>query len=195
MSDHATRLSTKAQASAYDSPWSLRTRCALALWGIVWLTLFRPTPKPLSAWRVFLLRAFGATVSGRPFVGSSTKVKMPWHLTLEDRACLANDCEVYNLAPCTIRARATVTQRCYLCAGTHDLTLAELPLVTGPIEIGADAFVGAQALILPGIRVGEGAAVGAGSVVTKDVPPWTIVAGNPAREIGTRAHPRAPAGP
>src|SRR5262249_48735618 len=117
-------------------------------------------------------------------------IKMPWHLTLEDRACLAPDCEVYNLARCTVRARATVTQRVYLCAGTHDLSREELPLVVGPIEIGEDADIGAEAMILPGGEIGAGAAVGAGSVVTKDVEPWTIVAGNPAREIGTREHPR-----
>lgn len=180
------RLETKRQADAYSSPWSMRTRLGGALWSAVWLLLARPTPKPLSPWRVLLLRLFGAKVSGTPFVASSAKVKFPWNLTLEDRACLAPDSEVYNLGPCILRARSTVTQRVYLCGGSHDLSQPSLPLVTGPIEIGADAFVGAQALILPGITIGDGAVVGAGSVVTKDVQPWTIVAGNPAREIGRR---------
>lgn len=180
------------QASAYDSPWSLRTRMALAAWSLVWLILYRPTPKPCVGWRRSLLRVFGARLEGRPFVGASTKIKMPWNLTLEDRACLAPDCEVYNLGPVIVRARATVAQRTYLCAGTHDLNREDLPLVTGPIEIGADAFVGAQALILPGVIVGEGAVVGAGSVVTRDIEPWSVVAGNPARQIAWRDHPRAP---
>jgi putative colanic acid biosynthesis acetyltransferase WcaF len=191
MSDHKARLQSMQQPSAYVSPWSLATRVKLALWCATWIILFRPTPKFCAPWRVFLLRLFGATISGTPFVGASTRIKMPWHLTLEDRACLAPDCEVYNLARCIVRARATVTQRVYLCAGTHDLTREELPLVVGPIEIGEDAFIGAQAMILPGVRIGAGAAVGAGSVVTKDVDAWTIVAGNPAREIGKREHPRA----
>ena len=117
---------------------------------------------------------------------------MPWQLTMEDRACLAPDCEVYNLGPCIVRARATVAQRVYLCGGTHDLTREDLPLVVGTIDIGEDAFVGAQAMILPGVAIGAGAVVGAGSVVTKDVEPWTIVGGNPARAIGRREHPRAP---
>lgn len=188
MSD-APRLETKTQADAYSSPWSMRTRLGGALWSLTWLLLARPTPKPLSPWRVLLLRLFGAKVTGRPFVASSATVKFPWNLTLEDRACLAPDSEVYNLGPCILRARSTVTQRVYLCGGSHDLTHPALPLVTGTIEIGADAFVGAQSLVLPGIAIGEGAVVGAGSVVTKDVAPWTVVAGNPAREIGRRERP------
>lgn len=186
MNDRNQRLETKEQRDAYSSPWTLATRLKGGMWSIVWCVLFRPTPKPLSPWRVLLLRLFGAKVTGTPFVASSARVRMPWNLTLEDRACIAPDAEIYNLGPCILRARATVTQRAYLCGGTHDLTLPSLPLVTGTIEIGADAFVGAQAMILPGVRVGEGAVVGAGSVVTKDVEPWTIVAGNPARPIGER---------
>ncbi len=186
MSDRSGRLETMEQRDAYSSPWTLATRLKGGAWSVVWCVLFRPTPKPLSPWRVFLLRLFGAKVTGTPFVASSARVRMPWNLTLEDRACIAPAAEIYNLGPCILRARATVTQRAYLCGGTHDLTLPSLPLVTGTIEVGADAFVGAQAMILPGVRVGEGAVVGAGSVVTRDVEPWTIVAGNPARPIGER---------
>jgi putative colanic acid biosynthesis acetyltransferase WcaF len=174
------------QPDAYTSPWSLRVRLGVALWGMVWLFLFRPTPKPLSPWRLFLLRLFGCRVSGRPFVSESAVIKMPWNLTLEDRACLGPGCEVYNLAPVVLHARCTVAQQAYLCCGTHDLTKPNLPLVVGPIEVGADAFLGARAFVLPGVTIGEGAVVGACGVVTRDVPAWTIVAGNPAKTIGIR---------
>lgn len=56
----------------------------------------------------------------------------------------------------------------------------------GPVTIGDRAWIGYRAIILPGVEIGEGAAVGAGAVVTKDVPPFTIVAGNPAVKIGDR---------
>lgn len=56
-------------------------------------------------------------------------------------------------------------------------------VISAPINIGDKAWVGFNSIILKGVTVGEGAVVGAGSVVTKDVPPWTIVAGNPARII------------
>jgi putative colanic acid biosynthesis acetyltransferase WcaF len=191
MSATGARLTTMPQASAYHSPWPLRVRLAVGLWALVWLFLFRPTPKPLTRWRLFLLRCFGARVTGRPFVDASVIVKMPWHLVLEDRATVGVRCEIYNLGPITLRERCTVAQQAYLCAGTHDFSLPNLPLVVGPIEVGADAFVCARAFVLPGVMIGEGAIVGACSVVTKDVAPWTVVAGNPARPVGHRAWARA----
>lgn len=174
------------QASAYESPWSLHTRIKLALWILVWVLLFRMTPKPFSPWRVTLIRLFGGKVSGRPYVANSAKIKFPWNLALEDRACIGPDATIYNLAPITLKARSAIAQETYLCAGTHDFSKPTLPLVVGEIIIGEDAFVGVRGLILPGVEIGSGAIVGAGAVVTKDVAPWTVVAGNPAKPIGTR---------
>jgi putative colanic acid biosynthesis acetyltransferase WcaF len=186
MSNNGERFKAFSQVSAYDSPWPRSLRLKLFVWEVVWLVFFRPTPKPLSRWRVWLLRQFGCRVQGQPFVAPSTIIKMPWNLTLEDRACLGPQSEVYNLAPVTLHAGCTVAQQAYLCAGTHDFSLPNLPLVVGEIVVGADAFIGARAFLLPGVRVGDGAVVGACAVVTKDVPAWTVVAGNPARPIGRR---------
>jgi putative colanic acid biosynthesis acetyltransferase WcaF len=180
------RLITMQQASAYESPWSLGKRIKTLLWNITWMILFRPTPKKLSPWRVLLLRAFGAHVDGVPFVAASVRVTMPWNLQLADRACLGPDVRVYNLAMITLRPRCTVAQEVYLCAGTHDLSRQNLPLVVGEITIGDDAFLGVRALVLPGIDIGPGAVVGAGAVVTRDLPPWMICAGNPCRPIKPR---------
>lgn len=180
------RLRVLEQADAYSSPWSVGTRLRVLLWRLVWLFLFRPTPKPFYAWRVFLLRLFGSRVKGKPFVASSAVVKMPWNLALDDRACLGPKSEVYNLAMVSLGARCVVAQEAYLCAGTHDFSDARLPLVVGEITVGADAFIGARAFVHPGVRIEDGAVVGACSVVTKDVPAWTIAAGNPCTVLKSR---------
>ena len=87
-----------------------------------------------------------------------------------------------------IHAGACVAQEAYLCTGTHDFNLPHRPLQTAPIRIGADVFIGARAFLLPGVHIGEGAIVGACSVVTRSVPAASVVAGNPARPLSNRPH-------
>lgn len=180
------RLQRHDQRDAYSSPWSLGTRVKMAVWTMVWTLLFRPTPKPARAWRIFLLRLFGAQINGSVYVAASTIIKVPWNLRMEHRACLGPGVELYNLAPVTVGEAATVAQHAYFCGGTHDLADPALPLLTGPIEIGANAFIGAKAFLMPGVVVGEGAVVGACSVVIDDVPAWMVCAGNPCKPIRKR---------
>jgi putative colanic acid biosynthesis acetyltransferase WcaF len=178
---------THQQADAYSSPWNLRTRLAGALWHGVWLLLFRPTPKFAFRWRAFLLRCFGARLRGTVFVDASARIRMPWNLRMDDRACIGPGVVVYNLGRVTLKRRCTIAQEVYLCAGTHDLSTPDLPLVTAPIVFGEDTFVGVRALVLPGVQVGDRAVVGAGSVVTKDLPAGMICTGNPCRPLHQRA--------
>lgn len=179
-------LKTHVQASAFASPWTRREQIGMLVWEYAWAVLCQWTPKPLNPWRVWVLRRFGARIEGRPFVHQRARVQIPWHLTLHDRACLGDGAMAYSLGPITIGARATVAQEAYLCAGTHDFADDHLPLQTAPIVIGEDVFVGARALVLPGVTVGARAIVGAGSVVTRDVPAGMVAAGNPARVLGPR---------
>lgn len=171
------------QSTPYDSPWPLRLRVRLLVWEWCWILLCIWTPKPLNPWRLFWLRCFGATLKGTPFVHQRARVAMPWNLTLHHRACLGDRAHAYNLDRIEIGEGATVAQEAYLCTGTHDFKSSAKPLVTKPIIVGAGSFIGARAFVLPGIAIGAGAIVGACSVVTRDVPAHSTVAGNPARPI------------
>lgn len=70
----------------------------------------------------------------------------------------------------------------------HDLNDPEFKTKGKPVHINDNAFIFSNAMIMPGVTIGEGAIVLAGSVVTKDVEPWTIVGGNPAKKIRDRIH-------
>lgn len=174
------------QSDRYSSPWSLRERVGMLAWLVVETVLCRPMPKHLVWWRLFWLRVFGARIWGTPFVHPKARIKIPWQLTLEDRVAIAPGVEVYNLGHVTLRERCVVSQHAYLCGGTHELSDPKLPLLVGDIEIGREAFIGARAMILPGVTVGEGAVLGAGGVAAKDLEQWTIYVGNPARAIKKR---------
>ena len=150
------------------------------------MPLFRFSPRPLFGWRRFLLRLFGARIGRDAHVYPTTRIYIPWNLELGDEASIGEWVLVYNLGLISIGDRATISHRSHLCAGTHDHRDPNLPLLRLPIEIGAQAWVCADAFIGPGRRVGEGAIVGAAAVVVRDVPPWQIVAGNPARFVKPR---------
>ncbi len=180
-------MKTYNQSSPYASPWTKGQRIRMVLWEYAWLLFCVWTPKPLNRWRLFWLRLFGAKINGRPFVHQRARIQIPWNLTLHDHACLGDRTNAYSLGEIEVHEHATVAQEAYLCTGTHKFDDAALPLQTAKITIGPKAFIGARAFILAGVTIGEGAIVGACSVVMKNVEPWTIVAGNPAKLIKKRS--------
>lgn len=173
-------MKTYSQASRNDSPWSMGYRIRILLWEYTWFVLCSWTPKPLNPWRLFILRHFGAAIHGSPFVHQRARIEHPWNLTLHHKACLGDRAHAYCLGPVVIHSDACVAQEVYLCTGTHDFSDPHRPLQTAPIHIGANAFIGARAFVLPGVNVGERAIVGACAVVTRNVPAATTVVGNPA---------------
>jgi putative colanic acid biosynthesis acetyltransferase WcaF len=174
------------QKSAYDSPWGGSERLLRIVWEVCWTIFCAWTPKPLNEWRLFWLRVFDAKIHGRPFVHQRARIAIPWNLTMHDRACLGDRANAYTLGEIEIHARATVAQEAYLSTGSHDFSRTEMPLVTGKITIGEDAFVGARAFVLPGITIGSRSVIGACSVVTRDVPKDVIAAGNPCKVLRPR---------
>jgi putative colanic acid biosynthesis acetyltransferase WcaF len=176
-------LKTYNQKSPYESPWSTATKLRILLWELAWTLLCSWTPKPMNRWRLFWLRCFGAKLYGLPFVHQRARIEYPWELTLHDRACLGDRANAYCLGEIVIHEHATIAQEAYICTGTHQFGHASRSLQTAPIVVGAHAFVGARAFVMPGVSIGRAAIVGACSVVTRDVPDGAVVAGNPARII------------
>ncbi|WP_412851395.1 putative colanic acid biosynthesis acetyltransferase [Ectothiorhodospira shaposhnikovii] len=174
-------------------PYSRREYVGRILWALA-MPLFHFSPRPLFGWRRMLLRLFGAQIGAGAHVYPSARIYLPWNLTLGEEASIGEWALVYNLGPVTIGDRATISHRAHLCAGTHDHRDPTLPLLRLPIEIGPQAWVCADAFVGPGRKVGEGAIVGAAAVVVKDVGPWQVVGGNPARVIKARVMQGANAG-
>jgi putative colanic acid biosynthesis acetyltransferase WcaF len=168
------------------SPWTAREKLGRALWYVVEATLFRYSPRPLYRWRNWLLRRFGARVHPTARIRPTVTVEVPWHLTVGPEAMIGDHAILYCLGEVTVGARSVISQYAHLCAGTHDYTRRDFPLVRAPIEVGADAWVAADVFVGPGVRVGEGTVVGARSSVFGDLPPWTVCAGSPAKPVKAR---------
>ena len=170
----------------YRNSLSLANRLGRALWGVVQATLFRMSPIPCFGWRRFLLRLFGATIAPSARAYPSAKIWAPWNLVMHDLSCLGPEAYCYNVGRVVLGTDATVSFRSFLCSASHDIRHPARPLVTGDIEIKRGAYIFADAFIGMNVTVGEGAVVAARAVVVKDVAPYDIVGGNPARVIGRR---------
>lgn len=156
------------------------------VWCVVNATLFRVLARPqLRRVRNALLRLFGARVHPQAQVYESAKIFAPWQLTL-GRCTIGPGVELYNKAPIAIGDDTVVSQRSFLCTASHDISSPMMALVTGPITLGDRVWVAAEAFIGPGVTLADGAVAGARAAVFKSVPEWTVVGGNPARQIGTR---------
>lgn len=103
-----------------------------------------------------------------------------------DYSCLSENVDCYSVDYIIIGDQAVISQGAFLCCATHDISSPIMELIYKPITIGPQAWVAARAFIGPGVTIGDGAVVAACAVVTKDVEPWTVVGGNPARFIKKR---------
>jgi putative colanic acid biosynthesis acetyltransferase WcaF len=171
----------------YSSRLSLGNRVGRIAWQMVHGFLFRPSPAPLFGWRNALLRLFGAKIGRGVHIYPSVKIWAPWNLVMGDFSCLASWVDCYSVAKISLGDHATVSQYSYLCAATHDYEDPSHRLMPGPIQIGKGAWVAADVFVGPNVSIGEGAVVGARASVFKDIKPWTVAVGNPARALKKRA--------
>lgn len=177
----------KVDLSRYKNSLSFKNQLYRMLWTIVWFVFARPFPRSLAnRWKLFLLRIFGAKVHPTAVVYSSAKIYMPSNLIMHEYSCIASEVDCYNTDIIEIGAHSTVSQKSYLCASSHDITKSDNPLIIAPIIIKDQAWVAAAAFVGMGVTIGQGAVIGACSCVYKNVEPWTVVGGNPAKVIKKR---------
>lgn len=166
--------------------WSRSTQVRRVLWQYLLQPLFLALPDAMSWLRILILRSMGAKIGRQCLVKGRVRILIPWFLELGDRATLGYGCEILNFCSVSIGRYATVSQYCYICTGSHDFARRSMPLIYSPVEVGDEAWVAAWCYVGPGVRVGTGTVVGARSVVTKDLPDWTVCVGHPCRPIRER---------
>jgi putative colanic acid biosynthesis acetyltransferase WcaF len=166
--------------------FSVGNRFKRFAWWIVYSLLFRPSPRPLHGWRAFLLRCFGAELGKECHIYPKARIWAPWNLVCGDVVAVADEAIIYNPSPITLGSHAIISQQAYLCGATHDYEMLEFPILSFPISVGAYAWVCARATVQPGVSAAEGAVLALGSIATRNLEPWSVYAGIPARKIKDR---------
>lgn len=175
------------ELSKFVPPYNTSNKVRRLCWSVCWSLLARPFPRgTFMPWKRFLLRLFGAKIAKTAGVYPTATIFMPWNLEMKDYSFIGPDVDCYNAAPIVIGNHAVVSQRAYLCTASHDITLSTHPQIEKPIVIEDKVWVAAESFVGPGVTIGEGAVVGARACVFKDVEPWTVVGGNPAKFIKYR---------
>lgn len=167
--------------------FSFKHRLLRAIWGVYWRLLGSWTPAPLHPWRRFLLRSFGARIACTAKVYPGVRVWYPPNLEMQDYSCLGREVNCYCMDRIVIGSRAVVSQGAHLCGGTHDPDNLDFQLIPRPITVGPEAWIAAESFVGPGVTVGEGAILGARAAAFKDLEPWTIYGGNPAKMLRLRS--------
>ena len=137
-------------------------RARRLVWNLCRALLYRPSPRPLHAWRAFLLRCFGAKMGRGCFFYPGSKVWAPWNLVCADAVTAADGAEIYNPAPVRLGSHAILSQDAFVCGATHDYDSPAFPLLAYAMDFGAYSWVCARASVAPGVNLGEGAVLGLG---------------------------------
>lgn len=150
------------------------------LWLMVSLILFRLCPFSFSALKRVVLRAFGARIGRNVTIKPQVKITFPWKLAVGDHVWLGEECWLLNLEHISIGSHVCISQRAFLCTGSHDFKRVKFDLITRPITLKDGAWVGAGCWVGPGVTLESHAVLTAGSVATKDLAANGIYRGNPA---------------
>lgn len=166
--------------------FTLANRAYRAAWSVVWLIFASWTPAPMHRWRRLLLLAFGAKIARTAGVYPSARIWSPANLEMGDYAFIGPRVIVYSMAKITFAPYSLASQGAHLCAGAHDVEDVNFQLQAKPIRIGYRAWIAAEAFVGPGVVVGDGAVLGARGCAFRDLDPWRIYVGNPARPTRAR---------
>jgi putative colanic acid biosynthesis acetyltransferase WcaF len=176
------------QLNKFVMPVNFRGRNAIIvqLWWIVQATLFACSPQFAYKWRNFLLRIFGAEIGKDVIIRPSARITYPWKLKVGDYSWIGDNVELYTLGNIIIGNNAVISQRCYLCAASHDYQSEAFDIFSETVTIEDEVWLATDVFIAPGITIKRGALVGARSSVFKDMPEGMICLGSPAKVIGPR---------
>lgn len=178
----------KVDLSQYDNAWYYPGRSFLVrlVWHCVNALILQTPLNASSRLKVFVLRAFGARIGVGAGLKPGVSVKYPWNLRIGDHSWIGENVWLDSLAPIEIGAHCCVSQDAYFCTGNHDWTDPHFGLIIKPIVLENGAWVGARAVVLPGVTLASHAVLSAGSVLSANAEPYTIYAGNPAVAIKKR---------
>ena len=177
------------QLNTFKLPKNFRGKNAFIVqtWWLVQTLIFKNSPQFLYGFRRFLLRLFGAKIGKKVIIRPSVKITYPWKISIGDYSWIGDDVVLYSLGEIEIGCNTVISQRGYICTGSHDYSQLDFPIFAKKITIKDECWLATDVFVAPGMTIEKGTVVGARSSVYKDLPANKICMGNPAKIIKDRA--------
>lgn len=181
-------MMSKQNLRSFRLPEGFRGRGAIVcqLWWIVQALFFSTSPQFMYGYRVFILRIFGAKIGKAVRIRPSVKFTFPWKVVIGDYSWIGDDVVFYSLGEIEVGKNVVISQKSYLCTGTHDYRDNTFPIFAHKITIEDEVWIASDVFINPGIKVERGAVVGARSLVTKNLTAGGVYIGSPAEKVSER---------
>jgi len=176
--------------SKFKLPSNFRGRNAIVVqfWWLVQATIFKMSPQFMYGWRRFLLKLFGAKIGKKVIIRPTVKITYPWKVVIGDYSWIGDDVVLYSLGEIEIGKNVVVSQKSYICTGSHDYQQIDFPIYAKKISLKDECWIATDVFIAPGITIGKGTVVAARSSVYKDMPEGKICVGNPAKAVRNRMY-------
>ena len=174
--------------SKFELPVNFRgkSKWLVQLWWIAQILFIKCSPQFMYGWRRFLLRCFGAEIGKGVLIRPSVRIQYPWKVFIGDYSWIGDDVILYSLGKIKIGSNTVISQKSYLCAGTHNYNNKSFTIRAGEIVIGKECWLATDVYVAPGVVIGDGTVVGARSSVFTSLPPGKICYGSPAKIIKDR---------
>lgn len=172
------------QLKEFKLPEGFRGRngFTVQIWWFVHYLLFKSSPQIMYGWRRFLLRIFGAKIGKKVILRSSCQITYPWKLEIGDYSWIGDEVVLYTLGKITIGTNTIISQRSYLCTGSHDYAKTDFPIYAKPITIKDSCWLATDVFVAPGVEITDEVIVGARSSVFKSILEKGVYRGNPLKK-------------
>ncbi len=156
------------------------------VWYFVNALIVNTSWMPIMSIKLAILRLFGAKIGKGICIKNRVNIKFPWKLVIGDEVWLGEDVWIDNLDNVTIGNNVCISQGALLLTGNHDYTLPEFYYRNAPIVIDDGVWIGAKAVVCPGVTAQSHAILTVGSIATKNMESYGIYQGNPATKVKVR---------
>ncbi len=149
------------------------------LWWLVQHWIIHNTPQFMYGFRRFLYRIFGAEIGKKVIIRPSVTTTYPWKLKIGDYSWIGDEVVLYNLGEITIGENTIISQKSYLCTGSHDYASHTFTITKNPIQIGNSCWIAADVFIMPGVTIANNIVIAARSTIYQSLSKKGFYKGTP----------------